>query len=94
MNLPKSVKIGGLTYRVKQTSNVSNGVDGEINPQTLKIKLRPMNKAAMARTLLHEMLHGIHWELGYTEHDEKQIDALAGALYALIVDNPGIFIDG
>lgn len=40
---------------------------------------------------VHEMLHAICNNLGYREHDEKKIDELAQALYAVFVDNPEMF---
>lgn len=43
------------------------------------------------RDFLHEVVHGIYDNLGYKEHDEKQVDEMAGALYALITDNPEMF---
>ena len=39
------------------------------------------------------MLHAIFHGLGYRDHDEKKIDELAQALYAVIVDNPEMFAD-
>lgn len=43
---------------------------------------------------VHEMVHGIFSHLGYCEHDEKKIEELAEALYAVFVDNPDMFREG
>jgi len=92
MNIPKKVKIGGLKYTVKISNNLANeGALGKISYSGLQIELQKAKLQNMHATLLHEILHGIYYHLGYTEHDEKKIDELANALYALIVDNPTIF---
>jgi hypothetical protein len=94
MQVPEKVKIGGLVYDVVETENITLGTDynAEILYASLKINLRPMARAQKERTFLHEVLHGIFDNLGYTGgDDEKRVDELAGALYALIVDNPKMF---
>jgi hypothetical protein len=95
MKIPGAVKIGGLTYVVSETKNITLGANynAEILYRDLKINLRPMAKEQKERAFLHEALHGIYDNLGYTEHDEKQIDELAGTFYALIADNPEMFGD-
>ncbi len=91
MKIPKKVKIGGLTYTVKVTQNISLGVrySGEVIYSDLQINLRPSQR--IERDFLHEVIHAIYDNLGISEHDDIEIDRLAGALYALIVDNPGMF---
>lgn len=95
MRIPDRVKIGGLTYTVTETPNITLGREygGEIFYETLRINIRPVGSGKKERIFLHEVLHGIFDNLGYTDHDEKKIDELAGALYALIVDNPDMFKD-
>lgn len=90
MNIPKTLKIGGKTYDVTVTENITlgSGCNGEILYNDLKINIRPMARANMEACLIHEIMHGIHANLGYIEHDEKQIEELAEALYAVFVDNP------
>lgn len=93
MKIPDKVKIGGLTYTVSETENITLGCDysGEILYRDLKMNLRPGARGQMERSFIHELVHGIFDNLGYTSRDEKKIDELAGAFYALIVDNPGLF---
>ncbi len=95
MQIPEKVKIGGVIYDVVETENLTLGMDynAEILYASQKINLRPMSEAQKQRTFLHEVLHGIYDNLGnYKDRDnEKRIDELAGALYALIVDNPEMF---
>jgi hypothetical protein len=94
--LPASVKVGGLTYTVEVTPHISFGenYNGETLYRELKINIRPMEPDMMYRTFIHELLHAIMDNLGHNQHDEKQIDEMAGALFALIKDNPGIFTGG
>jgi len=93
MTIPKKVKIGGLVYDVEITKNISmgNNYTAEIIYEDLKINVRPMKEMLMQRYFLHEIVHGIYDQLGYKDHDEKQIDELAAAFHALITDNPEIF---
>ena len=94
MKIPKKIKIGGLTYTVEETENIVLGCDynAEILYESQKINIRPtLGKQQKQRTLIHEIVHGIYDNLGYSKHDEKVIDEMAGALYALIVDNPEMF---
>ena len=45
----------------------------------------------MEADFIHEAVHGLFAHLGYSDHDEKKVEELAGALYALIQDNPEMF---
>lgn len=91
MEIPKNLKIGGKVYTVDITDNLTLGsanCTGEIIYDDLIIRIRPAAKARMESTFIHEMIHGIFDHLGYCEQDEKSVDELANALYAVIVDNP------
>jgi hypothetical protein len=68
--------------------------NGETQYRTLKINICPMAREVMERTFWHEIFHTLYDNLGYGQHDEKVIDELAGALYAVIVDNPDLFGGG
>ena len=96
MKIPDKVKIGGLIYTVEQTESISLGQDyyGETDYTNLKMSIRPCNTSRMEAVFIHEILHGIHDILGYSKQDEKKIEELANALYALIVDNPEMFSAG
>ena len=97
MKIPKTLKIGGKVYAVEITDKLHMGsvmYSGEILYNNLEIHICPNAQAKMESDFIHEMFHGIYDHLGYTDHDEKKIDELANALYAVIVDNPGMFIPG
>lgn len=95
MNIPDKIKIGGLVYSVEQTENITFGHEygGEIHFKDLKINIRPTSRRRREACFLHEVMHAIFDNLGYKDHDEKELDALSNALYALIVDNPKMFYE-
>lgn len=96
MKIPQNIKIGGKVYAVEMTNNLhfGDGYSAEIDYNDLTIRLRPNAQGKMESDFIHEMFHGIYDHLGYIDHDEKKIDELANAVYAVIVDNPGMFIPG
>ena len=63
----------------------------EIDYRELEIRIYPSAQQKMETDFLHEITHAIFDHLGYKDHDEKQVDELANALYALIQDNPEMF---
>jgi len=95
MKIPKSIKIGGKTYAVEVTENISMGdrYSGEIDYQKLIIRIRPTKSDNKEQTFLHEVFHGIFDFCGYKEHDEELIDRLASTLQAILKDNKGILGD-
>ena len=94
MKIPKKLKVGGKVYRVEQTDRLNIGsvnYSGEIDYMALVIRIVPSAQQKMESDFLHEMVHAIYDNLGYTDHDEKKVDELANALYMVIQDNPEIF---
>lgn len=97
MNIPNHVKIGGTTYQVEISEMLSLGTanfSAEIDYQNLIIRITPQAEEKMQCDLLHEIIHGIFSQLGYAEHDEKHIEELARALFALVKDNPELMKEG
>lgn len=93
MRIPKHVKIGGLKYKVNVTNTLmlGDGYLGECDFSNLVINLKPGNSGRMEQVLLHEVIHAVYDHLGFSEHDEHNVDMLASALHALIVNNPDMF---
>ena len=94
-----SVKIGGFRFKIKEEDNVYSGdmkLDGDINYPELVIRLERSNPQIIKDlVLLHEIMHGvftlsINREMG---GDEAFIMQVADRLYALIRDNPKMFVD-
>jgi len=90
MQIPDKIKVGGFTYTVEITDNLETGSEsiGEISYKKLAIRLRPLVKGRMEQSLVHEIVHAVFDNLGKQGQDEEEVDRLAGAFYALIVDNP------
>ena len=94
MKIPKKLKIGGVTYTVEQTKNLTLGnanYSGEIDYIECVIRICPGNPQKMKADFVHEMVHGILDHLGYSDHDEKKVDEMAKALYMVFEDNPKMF---
>lgn len=97
MNIPKSVKIGGMVYKVTRTARPSQekiGVDGEIDYDRCEILLRDgLDQASdyLEMVLIHEILHGVMFHLTLDEQDEDLIRKLGKGVHMLIKDNPGLF---
>ena len=97
MNIPETVKIGGIDYTIKYEERLNTGANlayGHIDYDKALIRLAPdlQSKQGECQTLLHEILHGIskYFDLKI-ESDEDEIDSLAKGLYMVIIDNPDIF---
>jgi hypothetical protein len=93
MKIPKQVKIGGMVYDISTPEHlaIGPGYSGEIDWERLTISVRPAARRKMEADFMHEIVHAIWDNLGYHEHDEKHIEELARAFYALIQDNPEVF---
>lgn len=94
MTIPKSVKVGGKTYKVEITDRLDLGAAncaGEILYDKLIIRILPNPGQMMHYVLLHEIVYAMLQNHGYRDHDEQKVDELANALHALIVDNPEMF---
>lgn len=102
MRIPGKIKIGARTYRVRYIDpdpdtvfdRSEDGVIlGQIDYRNQIIKLLDgPDMEQMEQALLHEIVHGIAYDLGYSgEHNEREIDLLASALHRLIQDNPELF---
>lgn len=93
MNIPSKVKIGVKVYDVVTTEVFEQGADqlGGIDYFDQLIKIRPTSQHTMEQTLLHEIIHGILFDMGITKQKEKFIEALTNELHRLIYDNPLLF---
>lgn len=94
MKIPKKLKIGGITYAVEQTKNLTMGnanYSGEIDYKECVIRVCPSNPQKMKADFCHEMIHAVLDHLGYTDHDEKKVDELGHALCMVFEDNPEMF---
>ncbi len=97
MKLPKTVKIGPTTYKVKVVKDLRNTKDeqlfGSYNPAIGEIKIdseTPENR--WRKVLLHEVLHGIWcaqsmYKGEYAKHEEEIVSLLTPMLLSFLQDN-------
>ena len=94
MRIPEKVKIGGLVYDVSTVERLSKGdtcsAEIDFNKTTIEIS-SVLSPQRAKRDFLHEVTHAVFDNLGYSAHNEKEIDEIAGSLYQIIVDNPKMF---
>ena len=95
MNIPESIRIGGMEYAVIREPFLSNEnrheLMGQIRYQQGVIALSEnveMCHDAACMTLLHEILHGLarHFDLEI-ENEETVVDAFARGLFQVLQDN-------
>ena len=83
MNLPKAVSILGISYDVV-TDEMEDGDDGYISPRKQRIAIREgLSQEKREQVYLHELVHGILDQLGYSElyEDEHLVQGLAIGLH-------------
>ena len=81
MKIPKSVKIGGIVYKV---DIVPMGDDlGQTDFRTSEIRIsKDLNDNQKLASFIHEVIHCVNTQL-----TEEQVDYLALSLNQIIVDN-------
>jgi len=91
MKIPKSVKIGAYTYRVKYEKSLKRHKLGDVNGicdnEGLTIWLvKGMVGEQLKITFLHECLHAIESVYGF-ELGEERVSKLDHTLTAFLIDN-------
>lgn len=88
----KPIKIGSVTYRVKEKPFVD--IDGDRNyqgccdyPNTEISILSDISDERKNDVLIHELTHAIFYEAGFEEQDEDMINRVAKVLHQVIKDN-------
>lgn len=97
MKLPKTLKIGPVTYKVKTEKDLRNSEDKQLYGQyragtgeiILDTKI-PSNR--WRSVLLHEVLHGIWasqslYKSKYAEHEEEIVSLLTPMMLQFLQDN-------
>lgn len=85
MNLPETVNILGITYKVIEVDVVNKNEPrfGELNFATSEIRIdQELPDEKKIQVLMHEILHGIFDGLGMEElcKDERSVQSIATAL--------------
>jgi hypothetical protein len=81
------IQIGPIAYKVVETDIPS--ICGDINTVECQIRLNKAMKPDIRQvTLWHEVVHGILFAAGQTDHDEVLTDAIAHGIVQVLRDNP------
>lgn len=97
MKIPEKIKVGGITYQVKQVDKIDKSIIGEgftvglWEPLDCNIYLvKNANEQAKERYFLHEVIHALFDHCNLKQSEDK-VERLSSALYMFIKDNPEIF---
>lgn len=92
MELPETVKVGAITYQVKQESRTADhSAYGMILYSESLISIQPgMSDDYKRVTLWHEMIHAMMHDAGLREHDETIVTALSHKIVQVLKENPGL----
>lgn len=90
--IPKSVKVGGVTYNVKLVEYLPHeevgNKWGECDYQRSTIKIwEGLSPEKKEQTFIHELTHAIAHEAGIDEQDEDLINRFALVAYQVVKDN-------
>lgn len=92
--VPATIRIGPRYYKVSKVQNLRarNGrpVMGTISPMEKTIELdADLYGYEPVETLIHEIVHGIAWQLNIPM-SEKKVDSLSFGLTQMFLDNPDL----
>lgn len=88
--MPTAIDILGITYTIKYVDDqfqTSTCHFGEVDNKKCEIKIaNDQTDEQKKATLIHEVLHALHFMLGYEEtiYNEQYITAMATALYQMM----------
>lgn len=92
MDIPKSIKVGGINYKVELVDFLTHdGVGtkwGECDYQHSVIKIwNGLSAEKQEQTFIHELTHAIAHEAGIDDQDEDLINRFALVAYQVIKEN-------
>jgi hypothetical protein len=88
----KQLKIGGAIYTVNEVDGLMRKLSlfGNVDFSDCIIQIdTDISDERKEQTLIHEMLHAVHFEAGYdpSDQDEDMINRASNVLHQVIVDN-------
>jgi hypothetical protein len=88
------IQIGPIVYEVlyiPELCGPNGSLCGDISSSKARIRINADDDPQVqVVTLWHEVIHGILFSAGITEHDEVHVDAMAYGLVQVLRDNPEI----
>lgn len=97
MNIPRSVKVGPHTYKIRLLKRMSeeHGKVGQIVNSKAVLTIDPdQSQSQLEDTFLHEILHAINSQVKFVKDDDEEdaVLRLAPALLQVIKDNRRAFL--
>lgn len=93
------IKVGGITYDVVYTEDISGFLYGSCNYEKGKILISSKTgEERQQQTLIHEMLHAIMFETGLTQEEEDEdreeemVNRISLVLHQVLADNDFSFL--
>lgn len=86
----RTYKIGGVAYTVSEVKGLQSkyGLFGHVRYGDCTIEIdADLSDERKQQTLIHELLHGMLFEAGYTEQDEDLVNRVSAVLHQVINDN-------
>jgi len=95
MKIPKTLKVGGMVYTVKQGHQFSeNELVGQADHRQLEIRLidkefagRPYAQSKIEECFIHELLHCVDCVYNNNKLTEDTVGNLSQGLYQVLKDN-------
>ncbi len=84
--IPKTFKLAGMTWKVREVSNLSNLGETHRDKAIIHIRKEIETDTMKEMVFLHELVHAIKFSMGDSgPHDEKEVDGFAYLLHQYIV---------
>lgn len=91
MKLPNRMKVAGVHYDIELVEDDEKC--GSCSYDSLILRVDPRLKVEkQQQVFVHELLHAIFYEAGYTEQDEEMIDRVSKVLFQVLKDNDLYFV--
>ena len=102
MKLPKKVKVGYKTYKIKEWESAEDRHSHSLgaarhHEAEIFIDTHSVNETEVVNTMLHEILHCISWtyglqaDFGSQEFEEKIVNTVANGLIETMQSNKDVF---
>lgn len=84
--IPKTFKLGGITWKVREIANLANLGETHRDKGLIHIRKEIEAEAYKEMVFYHELVHAIKFSMGDAgPHDEKEVDGFAYLLHQYLV---------
>lgn len=90
--IPNTVIVAGIPYTIRESVVVvidgNTNYAGSCNYENAIIEIKEdLPNERKQETFIHELLHAILFEAGYSEHDEELVSRASKIMYQVLKDN-------